>query len=234
MSISQEMSDEYKKRYNMDFVPFHNPIEVEKWFSFSRKEQSFQNTFRVLYTGRIGTANGKAIVKIAKAIRCLQKDGLDIVLEVFSPDYNTFNAKKIQFLYNTAVYPPIPYSQIPRVLPTYNLLVLPLDFDKKGIRFAKLSQPTKASEYMISGTPILVFADNQMALTKYALKEKWAYVVSKNSIESLIYGIKDLYNNIKLRDQLSKKAIKIAMNKENAEIVREQFIISLTKYFTYQ
>lgn len=231
MSISEAMTNEYKERYGKEFIPFHNPIEVEKWIPYSKKNHSIEGTFKILYTGRIGTANGKAIIQIAKAVNSLKLEGLNLKLEIFSPDYNSQKANKLRLLYNTEVKLPIPYAQIPLVLPKYNLLVLPLDFDKKGIRFAKLSIPTKASEYMISGTPILVFADEQMALTKYALDKKWAYVVSHNTIESLANGIRNIYNNINLREQLSNTAIKIATRNENAEFVRSGFISNLTKHF---
>ena len=32
------MSREYAKRYNKPFQAYHNPIEVEKWLPYSKKE----------------------------------------------------------------------------------------------------------------------------------------------------------------------------------------------------
>jgi len=38
LSISDAMSDEYKKRYNKEFIPFHNPIDVEVWSPHTKKD----------------------------------------------------------------------------------------------------------------------------------------------------------------------------------------------------
>ncbi|HVA98634.1 MAG TPA: group 1 glycosyl transferase, partial [Bacteroidia bacterium] len=109
------------------------------------------------------------------------------------------------------------------LLANYDLLFLPLDFDNAGIIFSQFSMPTKVSEYMISGTPIFVFADKQTALAKYALKDNWAYVVSVNKKEALIKGLFELYSNSTLRKTLSEKAKEMAIQNEDADIVKENF-----------
>ena len=38
MSICDAMSEEYKIRYNKDFIPFHNPIEIEQWLEYARTQ----------------------------------------------------------------------------------------------------------------------------------------------------------------------------------------------------
>lgn len=76
---------------------------------------------------------------------------------------------------------------------------------------------------MISGTPILVYGDLRTGLTKYALKEEWAYVVTENNKASLKEAITVLYGNIDLRKKLAEKAQKIACEREDSIIVRENF-----------
>jgi len=112
---------------------------------------------------------------------------------------------------------------MPEILPEYDILFLPLGFDKKSVRFTQLSMPTKTSEYMISGTPILVNAPHQVGLTHYAMHEKWGYLVTSEGIEDLKKAIIELYESRDLREKLGNKAREVAINKHDALVVREQF-----------
>ena len=50
------------------------------------------------------------------------------------------------------------------------------DFDKKSISFLKYSMPTKASEYMISGTPVLVYSHGETAVSKFFMLRQPFYI----------------------------------------------------------
>jgi glycosyltransferase involved in cell wall biosynthesis len=76
---------------------------------------------------------------------------------------------------------------------------------------------------MISGTPILVYGDERTGLTKYALKEKWAYVVTENNIATLTSAISELINDQQLRQRLAQTAQAIAIAREDAVMVKENF-----------
>ena len=176
-----------------------------------------------MYTGRIGTANSESIRKIAAAIDTLCNEGLKISLDIFSPNISTENAKGLKIFNGVNLKNIVPHSKIPALLPQYDLLVLPLDFDKKSLKFAKLSMPTKASEFMISGTPVLVFAPHQTALAKYADKHKWAYLVTDTKKEVIEKALKELYNNYDLRASLGERARRLAIETEDAHIIRHKF-----------
>ena len=119
--------------------------------------------------------------------------------------------------------PPVAYNQLPDKFSKADLLLLPQDFDEKSVKFLKYSFPTKVSEYMISGSPILVYGDKQTGLTKYALKENWAYVVTKSKTIHLVNAINEMIDNETLRITLAKKAQNIALQFEDATIVRDNF-----------
>ena len=223
MSISGAMSEEYKKRYNKVFIPFHNPIEIDKWLPYARNKWEKNDIFNILYTGRIGIANGKSITIMANAIDSINSKKIKMKLDIFSPDMNSKKATSMNNLRGVELKSTIPHSLMPGLLANYDLLFLPLDFDNAGIIFSQFSMPTKVSEYMISGTPIFVFADKQTALAKYALKDNWAYVVSVNKKEALIKGLFELYSNSTLRKTLSEKAKEMAIQNEDADIVKENF-----------
>ena len=83
--------------------------------------------------------------------------------------------------------------------------------------------PTKAPEYMITGTPILIFAPAETAVVKYAKKYEWAKVITENKIEDVTAAIKQLIENKDLREQYAKNAIKIAEKNHNSINVTNLF-----------
>ena len=223
MSISDAMTEEYQHRYGLNFLSFHNPINIEDWLPYSKNCWKVNSTFKILYTGRIGTANTESIKTIAKAVAHLADKGLNISLDIYSPNIHSDQANTLKFLKGVTLKNIVPHSLIPSLLPSYDLLVLPLDFDHNSVRFARLSMPTKASEFMISGTPILVYAHIETALAKYADKEKWAYLVSEANESLIINSIKKIYSSASLRQEFGQKAKMLALKNEDADLIRRKF-----------
>jgi glycosyltransferase involved in cell wall biosynthesis len=227
MSISEAMSEAYSSRYGRTFIPFHNPINIQEWLPYSKSDYSFTRPFKVLYTGRIGTANSKSLSFISESINSLNQFENKIELDIYSSEAQSHHAELLRDFKGVNVKNPVPYEIMPSLLGSYDLLILPLDFDNDGISFAQYSMPTKASEYMISGTPILVFASMLTALAKYASKAGWAYVVSEQKHDLLEDAFNQLIESEELRKMISRKAIAVAIQNENAIHVRENFRKSL-------
>jgi hypothetical protein len=83
--------------------------------------------------------------------------------------------------------------------------------------------PTKASEYMISGTPIIVFCNCNLSIYKHAEKYNWAYLIGSNDVELLKMGIMDLIESISKRESFAKKAIQFASENFDDVKVRQEF-----------
>ncbi len=83
--------------------------------------------------------------------------------------------------------------------------------------------PTKASEYMISGTPILVYTSGLAAVSGFFSEHECGYCVSNQSEEEIITAINFLINNEEYRKKISRKAVQVALEKFDASSVRKQF-----------
>ena len=83
--------------------------------------------------------------------------------------------------------------------------------------------PTKVPEYMVSGTPIILFAPEVTAVVKYAKQFGWAKVITENSISEISESIKQLIRNKELRQQIAQNAIKIAEKNHNSADIKIQF-----------
>jgi glycosyltransferase involved in cell wall biosynthesis len=100
---------------------------------------------------------------------------------------------------------------------------MPYDFDKQSIEFIKYSMPTKASEYMVSGVPILLYCHKEVTLFDHAKKYGWASIVSDNNIEVLSNAINEIIFNNELRWKISNAARDYAIENYDSIKVRANF-----------
>ena len=117
----------------------------------------------------------------------------------------------------------VSYNDLPKVFSGSDLLILPYDFSPLSIKYIRFSMPTKAPEYMITGTPIIIFAPEATAVVNYAKKYDWAKVITENNIETVTAAIKQLIENKDLRERYAKNAIKIAEKNHNSVHVTNLF-----------
>jgi glycosyltransferase involved in cell wall biosynthesis len=226
MSISDAMGDEYKERYGHDFMPFHNPIDISTWKPAAVKDYSNKETFTILYAGRIGYGIANSIGEIAAAVNEIAGTNKNILFEIQTPDKEALD-KIVSYNGHVKYMQPIAYTALPAKFAGADVLLLPQDFDAESVKYLRFSFPTKVSEYMISGTPILVYGDKSTGITKYAISGKWAYIVTENDKVKLVNAINELYNKPALRKQLAQLAQQIAEAKEDDRTVRDNFRKSL-------
>jgi glycosyltransferase involved in cell wall biosynthesis len=222
LSICDEMSIEYKERYNKDFIPFHNPVELDFWKPYQKKNYDLTNSPTLLYAGRIGLGIDSSLKTFAKAIDQVNEESnmsATFVLQTHpkeKPDW-LIDYKCIQHQSF------VPYQELPKVMSNADFMVLPYDFAEKPLKYIRLSMPTKASEYMISGTPIIVFGPEETAIVKYAQKSGWAKVIVENKVEVVAKAIKQLFENKDERRRIAQNAIQVAERKHGSHNISRNF-----------
>lgn len=220
LTISDSMKKEYFLRYAKNAHAFHNPVNLEL-YEVPAKNEKDHTRFRILYTGRIGTANEQSLMLFSKVLG-KGKFEEKAELHIYSPDsYKLkplFNGKR-----NIYIHGPVDHNSIPRLLMEHDLLLLPLDFSPVGIKFARYSMPTKATEYMASGTPVMVLASPQTAVAKHALEHKWGYLVGEPSEKIIAEAIEVLCENAPLRREIGQRAREFAFENFNKMIITSRF-----------
>ncbi|MBE0674153.1 MAG: glycosyltransferase [Bacteroidales bacterium] len=224
LSICDEMSSEYNGRYGHHFIPFHNTIDLGKWSTFIRKDISPNNGSKIiLFSGRIGTGIKQSLFELADAVDKVRARGIDARLHIQSPKIDSSLAGKLNQYNSVVINPIIEYSDIPRLYATADILVIANDFSQSGVQFLRYSMPTKAPEYLISGTPILVYASSETALYKLFHSNKLGHCVVSQEQEELSAGIKLLLSDLEYRKTLSKNAVAFAVENFDSRKVRSQF-----------
>lgn len=220
MSISDYMSEEYQKRYGKTFIPFHNPIDVAFWKQYPRANYALHEQPTVLYAGRTGLGIQAALKTIASAIQQVNAElnlSIKFVLQTAEiPDWaTTFSCVEHRSF--------VPYQELPKVFSAADLLILPYDFSPRATQYIKYSMPTKASEYMASGTPIIIFAPQDTAVVRYAEAHGWAEVVTENQVEALSKTIKQLISSESAKKSLAQNAQEVAVMRHDLKMVSNDF-----------
>jgi glycosyltransferase involved in cell wall biosynthesis len=230
LCISDAMSEEYLTRYKKRFIPFHNPIEIERWSPYIKKDLSIdRNNVRILYSGRIGD-NGivGSIIEVASAIDSMNGNESKIKLYIQTPTTNSVILNLLRKHKSVIINDIADYSEIPRIFSDADILLLANDFDPHGIKYLRFSMPTKASEYMISGTPVLLYTPEIAAVSKFFSMNECGHCITKQNREEIINGIHQLVNDEEYRKKLSNSAVRLAMERFNANTVRDDFQRLLT------
>ena len=220
MGISDYMCEEYKKRYGRKFVTFHNPINLEFWKKAQRKSYELPHNPTVLYAGRIGLGIDKSLKNITEAIKTVNKELQTNINFVIQAQDEPLWLKNNHYVEYRGF---VQYENLPNVFSKADFLILPYDFSVESLGYIKYSMPTKASEYMASGSPIIIFAPQDTALVKYAEKYNWAAVVTENSVDILTKKLKKLLINQSLREDLANTAKRMAETCHDSEIVARRF-----------
>jgi len=220
MGISDLMASEYKTRYGKDFITFHNPINIEFWKKYQRKDYELNDSPTILYAGRIGLGINHSLELIAKAIAQVNeelKTSVRFIIQTQEKPAWITNYKNVE---HTSF---VSYDELPKIFSETDFLILPYDFSQTAIKYIKYSMPTKAPEYMVSGTPIIIFAPEVTAVVKYAKKHNWAKVITESNVSSISEAIKNLIQDKELREQIAQNAINVAEKNHNSIDVTAQF-----------
>jgi glycosyltransferase involved in cell wall biosynthesis len=224
LSISDAMSEEYLRRYNKIFTAFHNPIDTDIWLPFCKSDFVLDNDhIKILYSGRIGMGITESLYEVASAIDLMNNKESKIKFHIQTPSKSPEILNRLRSYKCVVINPFADYDELPKIFSEADILVLANDFDKSGMDFLRYSMPTKASEFMISGTPILIYAPIDSAVSTFFIKNECGYFVSGQSSDEIIKGIKFLIGNEEYRRKISRSAVAIAQNKFSTTKVRNEF-----------
>lgn len=224
LSISDAMSDEYQGRYNVKFIPFHNPIETKLWLPFSKTNFSLNKRYIIiLFSGRIGTGISDSLLEVASAIDLINKNDNRIKFHIQTTVIKHPILGLLQKFKCVVINPVAEYKHIPEIFSKADILLLANDFSAKAIKFLRLSMPTKASEYMISGTPVLVYAPKETAVSKFFSQNDCGYCLTSQSQEEITKAIQFLISNEEYRKRICYNAVNLAKERFGAEKVRKEF-----------
>ena len=224
MCISDSMATEYQRRYGKSFCSFRNPVDTEKWIPFQKKNFDINDgIFKIIYTGRLFSPTLNSLIDMCKAVDDLNTNSSQFVLDIYTFDKNPSFTRDVKKYKGIRLNNPVNVKDIPKLISLYDVFFLCLDFDRKAQNYSQFSISTRASEGMISGVPILVYAPLNSALFQYFNITLSGYVVGEENYILLKDALLKLHQDTSYRELVSKNAIKRALEESDSKIVRENF-----------
>lgn len=227
LSICQYMTDEYRRIYGKVFYPFHNPVNIAEWQSIDVLPKYENDKVAILYVGKINDDTTPCLLDMCKTVDELNLMRDSFVFDIYSPDYGS-KAFLFDGKVGVHVFPPIAHEDIPKVMKSYSALFLPLGFSKQSRSYVRLSMPTKLTEYLASGRPVILYCPEEIALAKYLTDKNCAVMCTDNDtfkLKSTVASLQDtdIYN------QLVKNSLNLAAQ-HDIHSVRERFRETLCEF----
>ena len=222
LSISDLMAEEYFKRYKKVFHSFHNPVNIEKWLPYQKKEIKNKKDIKVIYSGWIESTS-TPIFEFCEVIYRLNQLGYEISFILYSMFSSSDIREKIDSYSFVRINDFVSQEELPKTLSKADFLFLPLSF-KKNLKFIYLSMPTKTAEYMVSGVPVIVYAPAGTALSQYSNKGEWGHTIITNKKSDVEKSVIELLNDIELQKKYSTNAMRLAKKRHDVNHNKEMFI----------
>lgn len=194
LCISDQMVEEYKRRYKLPFSTFVNCVK-DSYFQSPTKNT--KQEISIIYLGGLHLDRWKSILDISEVIEKLNEKGQKITLKIYCPveqikmfasNFDNFPATKFEGF--------IKSDQVPETLKNATVLLHVEAFDKNTIEYTRFSLSTKIPQYMASGKPILGYGPSILASMHHIIKSEAGIVVSEK--ELLFNAISQFLNNDRL------------------------------------
>jgi glycosyltransferase involved in cell wall biosynthesis len=213
LGISKAMAIEFQNRYNLPFKYFHNPIDLSKINDLAKNDKPQNGSYLVVYSGRIGwTASHDSIIEISKCVEELIKEGLDIRFNIYTDLSDRENDFTRFLIKGTSLLPALKDNDFITKLMDADLLLYPVDFDRKSIEFIRLSFPTKLPSYLISGTPVFCYGPSEVYSIRFMKENELGFICNEQKLDVVKKAILDALTNKELREKFSRRAYFYAKN----------------------
>ena len=220
MSICQYMSDAYMVQYGVQFYPFHNPVEVAKWDAIEKMRKYEEGVFSVLYVGKINRDTQQPLKDLCDAVTELNRNGEKVIFDVYSP--NVKHDIDLSKYKGCNIFSQVPNAEIPKLMKSYDALFLTLGFSEISRKYVRLSMPTKLTEYLVSGIPILLYCPEEIALSKYVSEYGAAVVCNQPDKRVLQQSLLNMIHSDEYNDCIVSRARDLSL-RHDVQIVRERF-----------
>ncbi|MCF8234177.1 MAG: glycosyltransferase [Melioribacteraceae bacterium] len=227
LCISVLMAQEYQQRYGEQFVAFHNPVDIEKWIPFQKKNIKSKKNVTIIYSGAV-ESTAKPIIEFCEVIRELNGTIFDVKFKLYAKFDSIVTKQKVSSYDFVEIYNYVTQEELPATISKADFLFLPLSFEKK-MSYVNLSMPTKTSEYMASGVPIIVYAPLQTALAQYGKKYEWGYIITTNKKNSVKDKLLEFLKDIDKQRNYSQRSMSLVKERHNVVKNKKIFDVLLNE-----
>lgn len=219
-TISDKMSSVYEDRFSRSFYTFCNPVK-----SLKIERTNDNRDLVITYIGKIWVHNKDAILDIA---RYLNDYNITLTSKIIFNIYSDINdwqyVEQLKHVNaNVFVHKWITQAELPLVLSNSILLLLPISFDEKVIKYTRYSISTKLSEYLSSGVPVLYYGPKEIAMSDFLIEHNCAFVVNNQDSKQVFDAIDRVIGMSDDCMRIINNALYVYQNYFDLEVVAKRF-----------
>lgn len=199
MVIAPKQKEEYDRIFGVDSVVMTKGIDFESFESYQ-----VGKPITMVYTGKLIIGRWKSLAAIAEAFESINRDGIKIVLDIYTTDSLTDEQNRVLNRNGCSVKGALTLEQVKRVQKEADILVFVESLEKKFRNTARLSFSTKITDYLRSGKCIFAIGDKDIAPIDYF--RRYDSAVTATSYEQISEKVTELVNTPDLVLEYAKKA----------------------------
>lgn len=192
-------------------LPKDNPVS---------KRNGLAGKFVVMYSGTISISSNRALERILETAGLLRTDPdilFAIVGEGLKKDELTGKAERMN-LSNVVFLPFQPYADLPALLASSDVLLVPLDSEK-----SQMSVPSKLYNFMAAGRPILGLADRSSEVAGLIVGTRSGLCLPPDDIGAIARAVRSLRDSPGDRRTFGENARKYAVENYGKSVVLEKY-----------
>ena len=199
MVIAPKQKEEYDRIFGVDSVVMTKGIDFESFESYQ-----VGNPIKMVYTGKLIIGRWKSLAAIADAFESINRDGIKIVLDIYTTDSLTDEQNRLLNRNGCSVKGALTLEQVKTVQKEADILVFVESLEKKFRNTARLSFSTKITDYLRSGKCIFAIGDKDIAPIDYF--RRYDSAVTATSYVQISEKVTELVNTPDLVLEYAKKA----------------------------
>lgn len=225
------MTEEQKYEYEKALGCKMKILRKSGDFTKIPEKKSVNKPIRMIYAGGIYVGRWKTLAKIADAIRNVNKDGVKIVLDIYTG--NTLTEKQKLLLHdgtNSIIHKSISLDELKQRYAESDIALHVESFELKYKLLSRISFSTKIIDCLSSGCATMAICWNQHSGYIYLKKHDIAICV--DSVDKIPNAIDSLINDPELIIDYAGKARSFGLKHHQQEDIKKEFMADLETYMT--
>ena len=199
MVIAPKQKEEYDRIFGVDSLVMTKGIDFEPFETYQ-----VGKPIKMVYTGKLIIGRWKSLAAIADAFESINRDGIKIVLDIYTTDSLTDEQNRLLNRNGCSVKGALTLEQVKAVQKEADILVFVESLEMKFRNTARLSFSTKITDYLRSGKCIFAIGDKDIAPIDYF--NRYDSAVTATSYEQISEKVTELVNTPDLVLEYAKKA----------------------------
>jgi len=222
-SACNAMNSAFEKRYGLGFEPMTPPVDVASWQGLNEPRNGNREAV-ILYAGTIhANAQLDSLVDVSHAVQRLSEQNYPCKLLISLPQTDCERYAEYFNNTNTVFVPHDSRESLASLISGADALLLPVIFDQNAGAIVKYSMPGKATLYMATGKPTLVYGPSWSPVVQEALEKQTSLVLNERNEGLLVEALKRIFDDQQLRATLSLRAREVAIREYDISIIAARF-----------